>query len=34
MEFESGAGFSASPAISSGRIVIGDTDGRLYAIGG
>ena len=33
-QFESGAAFSASPAISAGRIVIGDTDGRIYAIGG
>ena len=32
-EFESGAGFTASPAVGAGRIVIGDVDGRIYAIG-
>jgi len=33
-EFEAGSGFTASPAVAGGRIVIGDTDGKLYAIGG
>jgi outer membrane protein assembly factor BamB len=32
-EFEAGAGFSGSPAIADGRVVIGDIDGRVYAFG-
>jgi outer membrane protein assembly factor BamB len=31
--FEAGAGFTASPAIADGRVVIGDVDGRIYAFG-
>ena len=33
-EFDAGAGFTASPAIAGGRIVIGDIDGKVYAFGG
>ena len=32
-QFEAGGGFTASPAISNGRIVIGNTDGALYCFG-
>jgi outer membrane protein assembly factor BamB len=32
-EFDAGAALSASPAIASGRIVIGSQDGRLYCFG-
>ena len=32
-DFESGAGFVASPAVSAGKFVIGDVDGRIYAVG-
>jgi outer membrane protein assembly factor BamB len=32
-EFDAGAGFSASPAVAGGRVIIGAQDGRLYAFG-
>ena len=32
-EFEAGGGFTASPAIAGGRVVIGDVDGNVYAFG-
>jgi outer membrane protein assembly factor BamB len=32
-EFTAGAPLSASPAISSGRLVIGSQDGILYCLG-
>jgi outer membrane protein assembly factor BamB len=32
-EFEAGAGFTSSPAIADGRVVIADIDGRVYAFG-
>jgi outer membrane protein assembly factor BamB len=32
-EFDAGASIVASPAIASGRIVIGSQDGVLYAFG-
>jgi eukaryotic-like serine/threonine-protein kinase len=32
-EFNAGGAVSASPAIASGRIVIGDQNGKLYCFG-
>ncbi|MFN0083835.1 MAG: PQQ-binding-like beta-propeller repeat protein [Blastocatellia bacterium] len=32
-EFNAGAAVSASPAIASGRVVIGSQDGKLYCFG-
>ncbi|MEQ8836037.1 MAG: PQQ-binding-like beta-propeller repeat protein, partial [Lacipirellulaceae bacterium] len=32
-DFNAGGGFIASPAISDGRIIIGNTDGTLYCFG-
>jgi outer membrane protein assembly factor BamB len=32
-EFEAGAPITGSPAVSGGRIIIGDGDGRIYSIG-
>ena len=31
--WEAGGGFTASPAVVDGRIVIGNTDGTLYCFG-
>ena len=33
-EFETGSGFSGSPAIAGGRLVIGTEDGVVYCFGG
>jgi len=32
-QFEAGGGFTASPAVSDGKLVIGSTDGTLYCFG-
>jgi outer membrane protein assembly factor BamB len=32
-EFDTGAGITASPAVAGGKVVIGTSDGRLYAFG-
>ena len=31
--FDAGSGFTASPAVADGRLVIGDSDGTLYCFG-
>jgi outer membrane protein assembly factor BamB len=32
-EFDAGGGFTASPAVVDGRIILGNTDGTLYCFG-
>ncbi len=32
-QFDAGGGFIASPAVSDGRLVVGNTDGKLYCFG-
>jgi len=32
-EFEAGGPLSASPAVASGRLVIGSQDGKLFCLG-
>ncbi len=32
-EYEAGGGFTASPAVAQGRLVIGNDDGELYCFG-
>jgi outer membrane protein assembly factor BamB len=32
-EYDAGGGFTASPAVVDGRIIIGNTDGTLYCFG-
>jgi outer membrane protein assembly factor BamB len=32
-EYDAGGGFTASPAVVDGRIVLGNTDGTLYCFG-
>ena len=32
-EYDAGGGFTASPAVVDGRIILGNTDGTLYCFG-
>ena len=33
LDFDAGGGFTASPAVVDGRIILGNTDGTLYCFG-